>query len=97
MKMSKRELDKKVDRVYRKIFSRSKKRSLGLHGYVAELAFNTNNKELHIKELKQQIDTTRPYMEKVYGKGLIQEIADLPIKYRKLKVLSIIRELRAKE
>lgn len=93
----KKELEVKVDRVYHKIFARTKKRPLGIHGMAAEYAFQTNQKELHIKELKQQIHSTRPYMEELYGKGLIQEIYDLPIKFRKLKRLSIYKVLSAQD
>ena len=93
IKISKRELDSQLDAIYLKIKKRAKVRQLGVFGLAAEMACQTNQKVIHIKELKQQIHSVRPYMEELYGKGLIKEIASLPIKVRKLKRLSIYKEL----
>lgn len=92
-KISKKEIDDKVDEIYLRINKRAKIRQLGVFALAAEMAIKTDQKILHIKELKQQIHSVRPYMEELYGKSLIKEIADLPIKVRKLKRLSIYKEL----
>lgn len=97
IKISKKELDSQVDAIYVKIRKRAKVRQLGVFGYAAEMACQTNQKVLHIKELKQQIHSVRPYMEELYGKGLIQKIADLPIKVKKLKRLSIPKGIIAQD
>jgi hypothetical protein len=94
-KYSKKELDIQLDSIFLKIRKRAKTQQLGVFAVAAELACQTNQKVLHIKELKQQIHSVRPYMEKLYGKQLIKEIADLPIKVRRLKRLSINKELSA--
>lgn len=91
--LSKKELDIRVEKIFLKILKRAQNYPLGLNGAVAKYAYETDQKITHIKELKQQIDSTRPSMELQYGKSLIREIADLPIKYRKLKPLSILKEL----
>jgi hypothetical protein len=95
--ISKKELDIQVDSIFLKIRKRAKMQQLGVFGVAAELACQTNQKILHIKELKQQIHSVRPYMEELYGKRLIKEIADLPIKVRKLKQLSIYKELSSQD
>ncbi|MBL7920020.1 MAG: hypothetical protein JNJ40_06875 [Bacteroidia bacterium] len=96
-RISKKELNSQVDAIYVKIKKRAKVRQIGVFGIAAEMACQTDQKELHIKELKQQIHSVRPYMEELYGKGLIREIADLPIKVKKLKRLSIYKALSAQD
>ena len=97
MNISKKELNSQIDLIYLKIRKRAKLRQLGVFGLAAEMACQTNQKVLHIKELKQQIHSVRPYMEKLYGKELIQKIADLPIKVKKLKRLSIPKGMSAQD
>jgi hypothetical protein len=91
--LTKRELDIRVEKIFLKILKRAKHYPLGLNGFVAKYAYETDQKIAHIKELKQQIDSTRPSMELQYGKSLIRDIVDLPIKFRKLKPLSNMKEL----
>lgn len=78
-------LDQKIESVFQKIFALEKRRKLGLFGMVAHYAYEQNKKELHIKELKEQIFTCRENMQEVYGQKIIKEIEELPVKFRKFK------------
>ena len=79
-----KELDQKIELVFQKIFELEKRRKLGLFGMVAHYAYDQNKKELHIKELKEQIYTCRENMQEVYGQKIIEEIDSLPVKFKKL-------------
>jgi hypothetical protein len=84
--MSKKaELNKRIENVILKIIERRKHYPMGLNGYTALFAYEKNQMELHIKELKQQIHSTRKGMVDVYGEEIISEIEALPVTFRKLK------------
>lgn len=79
------EFEQRIEGVFQRIFALEKRKKLGLFGMVAHFAYEQDKKELHIKELKEQIYTCRENMQEVYGQKIIEEIDSLPIKFRKLK------------
>lgn len=81
----KADLDQEIEFIFQKIFALEKKKKLGLFGMVAHYAYEKDKKALHMKELKEQIYTCRENMEEVYGEKLIEEIDNLPVKFRRLK------------
>lgn len=84
--MSKKaELNNRIENVILKIIERRKHYPMGINGMAAQYAYDVGQMELHIKELKQQIHSTRKGMVDVYGEEIISEIESLPVPFRKLK------------
>lgn len=79
------EFEQRIEAVFQRIFVLEKRKKLGLFGMVAHYAYEQDKKELHLKELKEQIYTCRENMQEVYGRKIIEEIEELPVKYRKFK------------
>lgn len=79
------EFEQRIEAVFQRIFALEKRKKLGLFGMVAHYAYEQDKKELHIMELKEQIYTCRENMQEVYGRKIIEEIEELPVKFRKLK------------
>lgn len=85
----KADLNKRIENVILKIIERRKHYPMGLNGYTAQFAYEQDQMELHIKELKQQIHATRKGMVYVYGEEIISEIESLPVPFRKVKKFKI--------
>ena len=88
------ENSKKIESIFSKIFERRKKHSLGVYGKAAEFGYETEEyKIIFMKELKQQIASCRGTMTDIFGQEIIADIDALDIKVRKIKRLSIWKEL----
>jgi hypothetical protein len=88
------ENSKKIESIFSKIFERNKRRSLGLYGMTAKLGYETEEyKIIFMKELTQQIRSCRESMILIFGEEIINDIDALDLKVRRIKRLSIYKEL----
>jgi hypothetical protein len=83
-----------LDNIYLKIFERGKYYPLGVLGVAAKIGYEQKNfRVTYFKELKQQIHSCRCDMTEIFGEEIIKDIDNLDLKFRKLKRLSIYKNL----